>query len=931
MAATVSVPRLKIFVSSPGDVARERALAERVLHRLSQEFSGRAEIQPYFWEYEPMRLTRDFQEQIPSTAEFDIVVCILWSRLGSRLHSKHARPDGRAYDSGTEYEFEQAVEHAQRHGLPDLLVYVNQASPPIPLEPLDLHQRLFDDFKRLKTFLDRWTRDDSQGVFKAAYTQYAHLGEFEHRLEQHLRKLILGRLPNTPASPTASARSWMEGSPFRGLQCFELAHAPVFFGRTRAVGEIVGAFQRQTLARVHLDNSAQPLFVLIAAMSGVGKSSLARAGVIPMLTKAGVIERIGAWRCAVSRPSDVVGSPFLSLARALLQSDALPEISATGLSETELAELLRTQAGPAGLVIKGALAQVALSARQSEETQLRQWQSEFEREGRRADATRIGQLLSGDPKKEARLILLVDQLEEIFTDGAVTAGVRAEFVRTLSALAGQGSIYVLSTMRADFFAQSAELPELMALQKGDGVYHLAPPTPLEITQMIRLPALAAGLVFEEDGGTHERLDDHLRDAAAKDGAALPLLEFALEQLYRKREGDRLTLQAYREMGGLEGALAQHAEASLSILPSAEREAFPELVRLLVTLSPGTADTPVRRRAELSGASANVARLADQLVAARLLVADRAADGQVVYALAHEALLRCWPSLTQCLDHDREFFKARAELTTRRQLWEQQGRDNDYLITEDKPFERARKLLKQRAGELTPQDREYVTRSEAHRRNLSVARQVGSTVSRLGSGVKDTLSMERCALVFLLLLAWFLWRDYQNARFEVNAAREAGYRPAAPELAPSWAARLASSISPWIEKLPFIKKAVPIPVRLIPTPDWRLGRIPEERPTIFGNRSSLWEELRLGTTSGLAGQTPTGSFARYLVQSGSSPSGSNVPISSFLTQEWYLRMIKTNRVSLSGASSGVVRFPSRLLSTNAFLLTNQFPQGKRISE
>src|SRR6516165_10537232 len=100
----------KIFVSSPGDVARERHLAEQVIRRVAAEFQDRIEVQAYFCEYEPMESTRDYQENIPLTSEFDLVICILWKRLGSALSLKHQRPGGGRWKSGTEFELLTAAE-----------------------------------------------------------------------------------------------------------------------------------------------------------------------------------------------------------------------------------------------------------------------------------------------------------------------------------------------------------------------------------------------------------------------------------------------------------------------------------------------------------------------------------------------------------------------------------------------------------------------------------------------------------------------------------------------------------------------------------------------------------------------------------------------------------------------------------------------------
>ena len=116
---------LRIFISSPGDVGREREISQKLISRVEASFGGRVVLQPYYWEHEPMRATRgDFQDQIPEPETFDLVVCVLWSRLGSRLHpGKHCREDGTPYASGTEYEFESAIRGFAARGKPDLLVY----------------------------------------------------------------------------------------------------------------------------------------------------------------------------------------------------------------------------------------------------------------------------------------------------------------------------------------------------------------------------------------------------------------------------------------------------------------------------------------------------------------------------------------------------------------------------------------------------------------------------------------------------------------------------------------------------------------------------------------------------------------------------------------------------------------------------------------
>ena len=134
-------------------------------------------------------------------------------------------------------------------------------------------------------------------------------------------------------------------------------------------------------------------------------------------------------------------------------------------------------------------------------------------------------------------------------------------------------------MRSDFFARCAEIPELVALKAGQGQLDLLPPTFAEIGQMIRYPARDAALHWGKDPDhPGQALHDVLQEAAWRDPKALPLLQFTLNELFRRRDGRTLTCEAYRALGGLEGALANHAETTLAALPPEVQAELPALLR-----------------------------------------------------------------------------------------------------------------------------------------------------------------------------------------------------------------------------------------------------------------------------------------------------------------------------------------------------------------
>lgn len=672
-------PDLSIFVSSPGDVAQERALTEGVLRRLQGEFGGRVRLVPVFWEHEPLLATDSFQDQIVRPSETDIVVCILWSRLGTRLPARFRRPDGSRYDSGTEFEFEDALDGWKARGRPDLLVYRKTAEPLVSLlDPEALMEKLRQR-QALDAFVTRWFHDQEDGSLRAAYHQFETPEEFETVLERHLRRLIDRRAPEAAgdaSSEAAGARleaRWTEGSPFRGLEPFDEAHADVFFGRTRAVSEVLDHLRAQA-AR------GRP-FVAVVGMSGGGKSSLVRAGVLPLLTRPGVVEGVGHWRRAVMRPADEGGDPFLALAVALGREGALPEIRASGTPDAEVAQLARTT--PAALV---PLARAAL-----------------DRSG-----------------PDARLALVVDQLEELFSIKGLSEVERRAFGQAIDALVRSGRVWVVATLRSDLYPRLAEVPELVELKEGQGQYDLLPPTASDIALMIRQPVGAAGLRLEVDATTGSRLEDRLLDAAVGRPGTLPLLEFTLEELYRLRTADgTLTLAAFDELGGVEGSLARRAEEVFSALPIEVREALPEVMRQLVTAVENAEGTTLAARPapldRLRDTGAG-ARLVEALVEARLLVTDLAGEGGAVVRVAHEALLRHWPRLTEWLEGDQELLKSRARLRAAAFRWAEARRDDDLLLSTGKPLEDARSVVA--AGtRLTELEADFVAASERRGRRF----------------------------------------------------------------------------------------------------------------------------------------------------------------------------------------------------------------------
>jgi hypothetical protein len=667
---------LRIFISSPSDVRPERLIAERVVKRLAREFAYHFAVEPMLWEHEPLLATQHFQDLIVPPHQTDIVVTILWSRLGVPLPvEKYRGLITQAPVTGTEWEFEDAAASYRERGLPDLLLYRKRTKITVELGDRAILEEQQRQAELVEQFMTRWFRSADGESFTAASWEFVDATGFETLLEEHLRALLRKRLTKPDDVETLTTINWHQGSPYRGLESFDLEHAAVFFGRARARNEVRELFTRQVERGCN--------FALVIGASGSGKSSLVKAGVLADLLLPGMIGRVAVCRYAITRPgamlADAPGDLLSALAQVLFSATALPEMREAPLEYS-----------------REGLRRILEKAPTEAVQPIRQGLSEA---GRKAGLAAQG---------EARLILIVDQLEELFTS-AVAPEMRERYVIALEALARSGLVWVIATLRSDFFDRVSSLPTLSALSAGEATYLLAPPDSTEIGQIINRPAREAGLRFEIDERTGRGLDDVIREAAAQNPASLPLLEYLLDQLWQARSAAGiLTFAAYRALNGLEGAIGQRAEQVFNDLSPEVQEAFPSVLRTLVEVDQTETATPTARLVSLGNFPEKTARrkLVDAFLQpqARILVAsgDREREAPRV-RVAHESLLSHWTRAKDQIAADRRDIRSRGRLEDAERRWceaDPQEREG-LLLARGLPLSEGEALVARRCTELDP--------------------------------------------------------------------------------------------------------------------------------------------------------------------------------------------------------------------------------------
>jgi WD40 repeat protein len=476
---------------------------------------------------------------------------------------------------------------------------------------------------------------------------------------------IYNRVVEEPAADAAGEP--IAPCPYPGLAYFGPGEADRFFGRDTAITRLTEAVGRQSLT------------ALVGA-SGSGKSSVVLAGLAPRLHSA------GGWRFSHFRiGTELDKAPFLALARSLvpLYVDSRSDTDRL-LNTKQLAENLET----------GCLT-------------LRDVFSDCR-----------------SRNKGSHILLIADQFEEAFTSVNDEA-LRSRFIELL--LAGFANppprtspdICLILTLRADFYGQALRYRPLADALQGH-IENLGPMNRAELQEAIRRPAEGAGVSF------HAGLVETLLDDVENKPGSLPLLQFALREMWGRQQGRKITRKCYDDISGVEGALAQHAEAIFAAMtedganPKME-QAFQRLFTRLVTLGEGQEDT--RRIVDRAELGEEVWSLAQRLAGEdnRLVVTNAPAFARETAEVVHEALIRHWPKLVDWIDRDRAFQTWLRQISSNVEMWSVDPSDDGPLLRGGM-LAQARDWLDRRRDDLNKAELGYIEASLSLQRRAEEVRE-----------------------------------------------------------------------------------------------------------------------------------------------------------------------------------------------------------------
>lgn len=458
--------------------------------------------------------------------------------------------------------------------------------------------------------------------------------------------------------------NWHGASPYRGLQFFDQQHSDVFFGRSRAKSEMIQSIRRA------VENDCG--FVLLLGKSGSGKSSLIRAGVIPLLTQPGGFDDVVVSGAAILTPLEQTDQQYIQVLFQLLVEHHI-------LLDANDAELL-------------------LNAHNSVEA--------------------CQQFVQSNTPSNKPLLLVIDQIEIIFNQQQTPVQF-IDFITCIDALVRSGYILVIAVLRNDYYQAFMEFSLLEALKNSGQQYDLSMPTPAEMAQMIKRPALVAGLTFAQDSLSEEKLDDILLVNASENPDVLPLLQYSLFELYQNRDSNgEMQLSTYRQMGGLTGALSIQAERVYAQLSESAQAQLPKLLHFLIRIGSDSNAPVTRQPMRLDKAWNNDCRqLINAFVKARLFIIEWQGENNQLL-ITHDALIKHWPRIKRWQEQNQQALKTRARLAEACMRWENENRSRDLLLPTGIPLQEASALIGLEDIDLSATERSLITASQRQARGFN---------------------------------------------------------------------------------------------------------------------------------------------------------------------------------------------------------------------
>jgi DNA-binding winged helix-turn-helix (wHTH) protein/tetratricopeptide (TPR) repeat protein len=449
---------------------------------------------------------------------------------------------------------------------------------------------------------------------------------------------------------------WLQESPFRGLEKYKFEHKDIFFGRSHAVSNAL-----RLIDKIEPQQSA---LLMVLGQSGSGKSSLVEAGIIPKLI-------------APNRPFKNNYTSIVTVSLSEFDTDNYQVSLIKFLQENKILS-------------------EKLTAAQHEENL-------------KKDQFNLATDLVGCDQKQ-QPILFIDQLEQLFFSEIANDDIEQIF-KLIGFILDCNNCLLIMALRNEYYLELTRVQNYIKIRDKAIHYDIPPLYHDDISDIVRMPASASGLVYEFKKNSQESLDSLIINETQSKSIPLPILQHTLQELYKKREGNRLTYLAYENNGCLEGGISALAENTYLELSKLERQKFDELLHNLIQINPASRNIVCCKRVRLKAFKDNDINRIISLFINKRLFQTQWLDNRSYLSLTHDSLITHWQRLNKWVLRNMALLNMKQDLKTSSESWVHNNNNKDFLLRSITSINDAKSLLKNKNISFSSTEEEFIKASE----------------------------------------------------------------------------------------------------------------------------------------------------------------------------------------------------------------------------
>jgi DNA-binding winged helix-turn-helix (wHTH) protein/tetratricopeptide (TPR) repeat protein/energy-coupling factor transporter ATP-binding protein EcfA2 len=460
---------------------------------------------------------------------------------------------------------------------------------------------------------------------------------------------------------------WLNRSPFRGLKQYTSKQQEIFFGRGKAVKDIL-----ETINRLEKKSIKS---IMILGQSGCGKSSLVQAGILPKLLNPYKPFKNKYVQGYTYIPTGSEQSPEESLLLFLYKNRILSH-------EVDLESYLQYINTDCNQLIDLVKPQI------------------FENYN-----------TSNDNEDNFQLIIFIDQLEHVFSHQTSKNAIEI-FFKIIAAIKSSKKCLIFSAIRNEYYQELTESHSYIKIRSNVLHYDVPPLTYDEICDIVRKPAQAAGLMYETNKQNYISLDTYLINKAQAIKVSLPILQYTLSELYKNRKDNVLSYEVYKINGGMEGGLTTMAENTFLELNAEAQVKFEELLQNLIQINPESKKLATCKKVAIKQFyDSDVKNIIDIFTDKRLFQTERI-DNESYLSITHDILISDWQRLRDWVKKNLFLLNSQHEVKVATNRWLHHNKSKDFLLTTEEPIKSANALNKNKNINLSQDEKSFIAVSNS---------------------------------------------------------------------------------------------------------------------------------------------------------------------------------------------------------------------------